>query len=108
VAANCSTIPSRRTRDSCASRRAFSIASRAAIDARLGIQAFLVERAQRVVGFFERATLGRQFGFDFQPPREEVFQLSFEFHDRKITIGQRRFELGAANLRLRTLIGHAL
>ncbi len=78
------------------------------IDARLGIQAFLVERAQRVVGFFERATLGRQFGFDFQPPREEVFQLSFEFHDRQVTIGQRRFELGAANLRLRTLVGHAL
>ena len=47
-------------------------------------------------------------GFDFQPPREEVFQLSFEFHDRQVTIGQRCFELGAANLRLRTLVGHAL
>ena len=78
------------------------------IHARLGIEAFLVERAQRAVGVFERAPLGRELGFDFQAAREEILELAFELDDRQIAVGERRFELGAAHLGLRALVGHAL
>ena len=78
------------------------------VDARFGIQAFLVERAQRAVGLFERAPFGGELGFDLQAAREEILELAFELDDRQIAVGQRGFEFGAAHLRLRALIGHAL
>ena len=101
VAANCSTMPSRRTRDSCATMRACSMACARGIHARLGIEALLVERAQRAVGFFERASLGRELRFDFQAARQEILELAFELDDRQVAVGERRFELGRARLRLR-------
>ena len=108
VAANCSTIPSRRTRDSCASRRAFSIASRAALTRVSASRRFSSSARNALSASSSARRSVASSDSIFQPPREEVFQLSFEFHDRQVTIGQRRFELGAANLRLRTLVGHAL
>ena len=64
------------------------------IHARLGIQALLVERAQRTVGFFERAAFGREFRFDLEATREEILELAFELDDRQVAVGERRFELG--------------
>ena len=64
------------------------------VDARLGIEALFIERAQCAVRIFERAALGAQFRFDFQSAREEILELAFELDDRQIAIGERRLELG--------------
>ena len=79
-----------------------------AVDARLGIEALLIERAQRSVGIFERAAFGRSSAFDFQAAREEILELAFELDDGQIAVGQRRLQLLAARLSLRALVGHAL
>ena len=75
-----------------------SIALARGVDALSRHQALLVERAQRAVGFFERATLGRQLGFDSPGAAPgSRSSLPSRLDDRQVAVGQRRFELGAAH-----------
>ena len=67
-------MASRRTRVSCAARRAASMASRAVVHALLGFQALLVERAQLGLRIFERAARGRQLGLHLETARQRVVE----------------------------------
>ena len=108
VASNCSMSPSRRTRDSCAARRACSTPARAALTRILGVQTLFVERAQRGVGLFERPALRGELGLDVETPREELLEARFEIDDGLIAARERALRALRGAPASAALLGHAL
>ena len=100
--------PSRRTRDSCAARRACFHRGARARSTRCSASRRRSSSSRNDRPLLRARGARWPARFDVEAARQEVSQLRFELDDRLLAVGQRAFELALARLSLLALVGHAL